>query len=120
MTEEYGMYNRMMEIFTEHTSNNESYDVEDFLCDLEQGLFIETDPQDIDEDDYVVFQSALILLVRDNTLLDYFGIKGLSVLHADLMHWFGLAMLCTLHADLMHTGEQYYINKVIFQKPEEA
>ena len=99
MNEEYGMYNRMMEIFVEHTIDGKDYDVEDFRKDLCDGLLIETDPQDIEEDDYLVFQEALILLVRDDILL----------------HWFGLGGLCTLHAALMNDGEHYYVYKEVHE-----
>lgn len=102
MTEEYIMCNRMMEVFTEHTSNGEEYDVDMFRMDICDSLFVETDPQDIDEDEFVVFQEALILLVRDDQLLN----------------WFGLAGLCILHADLMHDGENYYVNKTCWKEDE--
>ena len=100
MPEEYGMYNRMMEIFTSHTNDDEFYDVDMFRKDLLDNLFIETDPQDIDEDDYLIFQSALILMVRDDLLLNWFGLPG----------------LCVLHADLMYDGDHYYVQKVCWKE----
>lgn len=103
MTEEYGMYNRMMEIFVENVMNGEFYDVEMFRKDICDSLFIETDPQDIpDEDYFLVFQEALILLVRDDLLLD----------------WCTLSGLCMLHADLMHDGENYYVNKTCWKEED--
>ena len=102
MTEECRMYNRMMEVFTGHISDEEEYDVDMFRKDICDSLFIETDPQDIDEDEFVVFQEALILLVRDDQLLN----------------WFGLAGLCILHADLIHDGENYYVNKTCWKEDE--
>lgn len=98
MTKAQEMYNRMMEIFIEHTINDEFCDVDMFRVAVTKGLFIETDPQDIDEDDYLIFQEALILLVRDDLLLDYFGLTG----------------LCILQSDLIMDGEHYYINKELF------
>lgn len=97
---EYRLYNHMMGIFVQRTMNGELngefYDVEMFRKDILDVLFVCTDPQDIpDEDYYLVFQEALILLVRDDLLL----------------HWFGIPGLCILHADLMHDGENYYVNK---------
>lgn len=102
MTEEYGMYNRMMEIFVENVMNGEFYDVEMFRKDICDSLFIETDPQDIDEDYFLVFQEALILLVRDDLLLDWCTLPG----------------LCMLHADLMHDGENYYVNKACWKEED--
>ena len=99
MKKEYQVYQTMMEIFTEH-SNDELYDVDMFCHDIKEELFTETDPQDIDEDDYLIFQAALILLIRDDLLLDYFGLSG----------------LCILHAELMDDGESYYVNKVLFKE----
>lgn len=98
MEEAYGMYNRMMEVFVEYTYENGDYDVDMFCTDLCKNLFQETDPQDIEEDDYLVFQQALILLVRDDMLLN----------------WFGLLGLCEIHAEMINYGEHYYVNKEIF------
>ena len=89
------MYNRMMETFVEHTYENDYYDVDMFRKDICDNLFVCIDPQDIDEDEFLTFQEALILLVRDDTLLDWFDLLGLSM----------------LHAELMHDGENYYVNK---------
>ena len=96
------MYNRMVEVFVEHTYENDYYDVDMFCHDLCKNMFLETDPQDIDEDDYLVFQKALILLVRDDMLLD----------------WFGLSGLCIIHAEMISNGEHYYENKEIFKSEE--
>ena len=98
MKETYALYNRMMEVFVEHTYENDYYDVDMFCYDLCKNLFQETDPQDINEDDYLLLQQALILLVRDDMLLDWFGLIGLYVIHAEMMDY----------------GERYYINKEIF------
>lgn len=95
MKEVYRMYNRMMETFIEHANESDFYDVDMFRKDICDNLFVCTDPQDIDEDEFLTFQEALILLVRDDTLLDWFGLPGLSI----------------LHAELMHDGENYYVNK---------
>lgn len=103
MTEEFGMYEQMMKVFTSNTVNDEFYDVDMFDRDITKELFVETDPQDIDEDDYLTFQKALILLVRDDMLLNWFGLDG----------------LCILHAELMDSGESYYVNKVIFNSEED-
>ena len=85
MKEVYRMYNRMMETFVEHTYENDYYDVDMFCNDLCKNLFVCTDPQDIVTDDYLVFQQALLLLVRDDMMLQYFGLAGLSVIHADML-----------------------------------
>lgn len=98
MKETYGMYNRMVEVFVEHIYENDDYDVDMFCCDLCKNLFQETDPQDIDDDEFLTFQEALILLVRDDTLLDWFGLLGLSMLHTEMIDY----------------GEHYYVNKEIF------
>lgn len=98
---EYGLYNFMLGIFVEHTINeNDFYDVDMFRKDILDNLFVATDPQDIEEDDFLIFQEALILLVRDDLLL----------------HWFGLSGLCVLHADLMNDGEHYYVQKVCWKE----
>lgn len=102
MPEEYRLYNHMMVIFVYRTMNGEFYDVDMFRKDILDNLFIETDPQDINEDDYLVFQEAIILLVRDDLLLQ----------------WFGLSGLCILHADLIHDGENYYVNKTCWKEED--
>lgn len=91
------MYNRMMETFVEHTNENDFYDVDMFCDDLCKNLFQETNPQDIKTDDYLVFQQALLLLVRDDMMLHYFGLVG----------------LCVIYGDMLDYGEQYYILKEI-------
>jgi hypothetical protein len=96
MDKEYVMYNRMVSIFVQNIASENVYDVDMFRLDILRELFTVTDPQDIDEDDYLIFQEALILLVRDDMLLNYFGLSG----------------LCILHAELMNDGEHYYVNKV--------
>lgn len=98
--ESLGMYQNMISLFDSKSEG--LYDVDMFVTDVCDMLFIETDPQDIEEDDFLIFQEALILLVRDDVLLDHFGLSG----------------LCILHAELMDKGESYYINKVIFQKED--
>lgn len=97
MKEVYEMYNRMMEVFNNNVISDDIYDV-DMLCnDLCKNLFQETDPQNIETDDYLVFQQALVLLIRDDMMLHYFGLAGLSVIYADMLDY----------------GEQYYILKEI-------
>lgn len=98
MKETYAMYNRMIEVFVEHTYENDYYDVDMFCCDLCKNMFQETDPQDIEVDDYLMFQQALILLVRDDMLLDWFGLTGLSIIYADMLDY----------------GERYYIYNETF------
>jgi len=100
---EFEMYNCMREVFTANTVNGEFYDVDMFDRDITRKLFVETDPQNIDEDDYLFFQEALILLVRDDLLLSWFGLDG----------------LCILYTELMDSGESYYVNKVIFNNEED-
>ena len=89
------MYNRMMKVFHDNVMPDDIYDVDMFHKDICDNLFVCTDPQDIDEDEFLTFQEALILLVRDDTLLDWFDLLGLSI----------------LYAELMHDGENYYVNK---------
>ena len=95
----FSWYQRMISVFTEHMTED-LYDVDMFVHDIIQELFIETDPQNIDEDDFVYFQMVLILLVRDDMLMEHFGVEG----------------LCVIHAELMNKAEQYYISKVIFKE----
>ena len=102
MEKPYEMYNRMMEVFVEHTSENDFYDVDMYCSDLCKNLFQETCPQDIEEDNYLTFQEALILLVRDDMLLD----------------WFGLTGLCILLPEMIDKGEHYYVNKEIFKSED--
>ena len=102
MEKPYEMYNRMMKVFVEHAYEDDIYDVDMFCYDLCKNMFLEIDPQDIDEDDYLVFQEALILLVRDDMLLD----------------WFGLTGLCILFPEMMDKGKHYYVNKEIFKSEE--
>jgi len=90
------MYQVMSKVFNAH-GNEGLYDVDMFVFDVTHELFAETDPQDIDEDDYLTFQEALILLVRDDLLADYFGTDGLTV----------------LHTELMNAGEHYYVYKEV-------
>lgn len=98
MKEVYEMYNRMMKTFVEHTYEDDYYDVDMFCYDLCKNLFKETDPQHIETDDYLVFQQALVLLIRDDIVLHYFGLTG----------------LCIIYADMLDYGERYYIHNEIF------
>lgn len=92
------MYKTMMNVF--NANEEDIYDVDMFMHDITHTLFTE---RDIDEDEHLEFQAALILLVRDDTLLFYYGCNGLVILHADLMNY----------------GERYYVDKVIFKEEEE-
>lgn len=97
----FSWYQRMISVFTKHmTEDIDVYDVDMFTHDITQELFIETDPQNIDEDDFVYFQMALIYLVRDDMLMEYFGPSG----------------LCIIHAELMNKAEHYYVYKEIFKE----
>ena len=89
------MYNRMMKIFYDNVISDVIYDVDMFCKDICGNMFVCIDPQDINEDEFLTFQEALILLVRDDTLLDWFDLLGLSMLHAEMMDY----------------GKTYYINK---------
>lgn len=103
MDKKVEMYKQMMKIFNKNSADDELYDVDMFTIDITKALFVETDPQNIDEDEYLAFQEALILLVRDDLLLD----------------WFGLTGLCIIHAELMNDGEKHYLDKVIFNNKED-
>ena len=92
------MYNRMMKVFHDNVISDDIYDVDMFCNDLCKNLFQETDPQNINTDDYLVFQQALVLLIRDDMMLHYFGLAGLSVIYADMLDY----------------GERYYIYNEIF------
>lgn len=92
------LYNKMRQIFIDNAKSDDIYDVDMFCSDLCKNLFLETDLRDISEDDYLVFQEALILLVRDDMLLD----------------WFGLSGLCIIYTEMSSNGEHYYVNKEIF------
>lgn len=98
MKEDYEMYNRMMKVFNDNVISDDCYDVDMFCNDLCKNLFQETNPQDIKTDDFLVFQRALVLLIRDDMMLHYFGLAGLSV----------------IHADMLDHGKQYYIYNEIF------
>ena len=94
----YNMYTKMLNVFTKNMAEDtDIYDVDMFTKDIWNSCFTATDPQDIDEDDFVVYQAALIMLIRDDLLLQHFGFEGLAV----------------IHAELMHCGEQYFINKAL-------
>ena len=95
----YHMYLGMRKVFIDNVCD-ELYDVDMFTHDVCEALFTETDPQNVDEDSFMYFQEALILLVRDDLLFDYYGLGGLSV----------------LHAELMNSGEHYYIHKVMWKE----
>lgn len=95
-------YNKMRQVFLDNVKPGDIYDVDMFCSDLCKSLFLETDPQDIGEDDYLVFREALILLVRDDMLLD----------------WFGLAGLCIIYTEMSSNGENYYINKTCWKEDE--
>lgn len=84
MKEAIKMYKAMMAIFNAH-EDEEVYDVDMFVYDIEL-LFKMSDPQDIDEDFKLSFQASLIMLVRDDLLLRYYGCDGLAILHAELMN----------------------------------
>ena len=89
------LYNEMRQVFIDNAEPDDIYDVDMFCSDLCKNLFLETDLQDIEEDDYVTFQEALILLVRDDMLLD----------------WFGLSGLCIIQAEMSSNARHYYMNK---------
>lgn len=76
------------------------YDVDMFRYDIQQALFTETDPQDIDEDDFLIYQQVLVMLVRNELVWKYYGIQGTTI----------------LLLDLLNDGEAYYVNKVIFKE----
>ena len=90
------MYQTMMNIVSAHKEDT-LYDVDMFIYDVKHELFIETDVQDIDEDDYIFFQEALILLIRNDLFADYFGINGLII----------------IYIELISAGKSYYINKAL-------
>lgn len=90
-------YNKMRQIFLDNVKPGDIYDVDMYCHDLCKNLFVCTDPQDIDTDYYLVFQQALVLLIRDDMMLHYFGLAGLSVVYADMLDY----------------GERYYIYKEI-------
>lgn len=92
------MYNKMRQIFINNAKPDDIYDVDMYCNDLCKNIFVCTNPRDISEDDYLVFQEALILLVRDDMLLD----------------WFGLSGLCIIYSEMSSNCEHYYVNKEIF------
>ena len=102
MEKPYEMYNRMVEVFVENAYEDDIYDVDMYCSDLCKNMFLETDPQDIDEDEFLTFQEALILLIRDDMLLNWFGLSGLIIIQTEMLRY----------------GEQYYENKVIFKREE--
>lgn len=89
------LYNKMRQVFIDNAKQDDIYDVDMFCYDLCKNLFLETDPQGIEEDDYVTFQEALILLVRDDMILDFFGLSG----------------LCIIYIEMSSNGKHYYENK---------
>lgn len=89
------LYNEMRQVFIDNAKPDDIYDVDMFCSDLCKNLFLKTDPRDISEDDYLAFQEALILLVRDDMLLD----------------WFGLAGLCIIYTEMSSNACHYYVNK---------
>ena len=94
------MYLDMRKVFDEHSTATNIYDVDMFTHDVCEAFFICEDPQDIDEDDFMYYQEALVLLLRDDLMLNYYGLDGLSV----------------IHAELMYRGESYYVNKVLLKE----
>lgn len=93
------LYNKMRQVFLDHANPYDIYDVDMYCSDLRKSIFIKTDQQDIDEDDYLVFQEALVLLVRDDMLFNWFGLSGLVIIQAEMLHY----------------GKQYYENKIVFK-----
>ena len=93
------MYLEIRRVFDEHATE-ELYDVDMFSHDVCEALFTATDPQDVDEDDFIYYQEALVLLLRDDLMLNYYGLDGLSI----------------IHAELMNNGEHYYVNKVMWKE----
>jgi hypothetical protein len=92
------MYINMINVFIKSTElQGTLYDVDMFTTDIWNTCFPATDPQDIEEDDFVWYQEALMMLIRDDLLFEHFGYEGLAI----------------IHAELMHCGEQYFINKVL-------
>ena len=97
-TKEWKTYQMLKDMFLlaiPHDDSPDIYDVDMFRHDILEKLFTETDPQDIDEDDYLIFQMILVYMIHDEDIFRYYGPTGCAV----------------LHADLMHDGENYYVNK---------
>lgn len=93
------LYNKMRQVFLDNAKPGDIYDVDMYCSDLCKNIFVCTNPRDISEDDYLVFQEALILLVRDDVLLDWFGLSGFVIIQTEMLFY----------------GEQYYENKVMFK-----
>lgn len=92
----YCLYINMINVFIRN-ADHAFYDVDMYTKDVWNECFPAEDPQDIEEDDFVWYQEALMMLVRDDLLFKHFGYDGLAV----------------VHAELMHCGEQYFVNKVL-------
>lgn len=78
------IYNCAMSIFKDNASPDNIYDVDMFIADICSKHNWEAEETSVNE-----FSTAVVMLIRDDTLLFYYGFEGLSIIAAELFNWAG-------------------------------
>lgn len=72
-----------MSIFT-HADTEDIYDVDMFITNICNARDWEAEKTPIDS-----FSTAVVMLIREDTLLLYYGFEGLSIIATELLTWAG-------------------------------
>lgn len=78
------IFNLAMSIFKNKTRDGDIYDVDMFAGDIRLARDWEAEETPVNE-----FSAAVVMLIRDDTLLFYYGFVGLSIIAAELLDWAG-------------------------------
>lgn len=78
------IFNLAMSIFRDRSGNGDVYDVDMFAGDIRLARDWEAEETPVNE-----FSAAVVMLIRDDTLLFYYGFVGLSIIAAELLDWAG-------------------------------
>ena len=78
------IYNYAMAIFKDNASPDNIYDVDMFIADICSKHNWEAEETSLHE-----FSCAVVMLIRDDTLLFYYGFGELSIIAAELLNWAG-------------------------------
>lgn len=78
------IYNCVMSIFKDNISPDDVYNVGMFITDICSKHNWEIEKTSVNE-----FSTAVVMLIRDDTLLFYYGFEGLSIIAAKLFNWAG-------------------------------
>ena len=77
------IYYCAMSIFT-HADTDDIYDVDMFITDICNARDWEAEKTPINS-----FSAAVVMLIREDILLRYYGYEGLSIIAVELLAWAG-------------------------------